>query len=310
MKRIQYDKYGGPDLMYLSDFEVADPGPGEVMVKVKFAAINPIDWKVRNGQLRFVTGRAFPRAMGSDLSGTVIAVGPGVTRCAPGDAVFGLAGIKQSGALGEVVIINETSLAKKPENVSFEDAACLGTPGVTAWNGLLDKANLQSGSRIFINGCTGAVGEVAVQIARRAGAVVSGSTSAGAISRARALGLDAVYDYRTTDLAKLGERYDVVYDTAATMSPALGLGMLTGRGVFLDITPSPSKFIRAIFNRRLKPIVCTTRPDILDSLAKAAAQGALRLPVAKIVPLHEGVRLITALEEGIRLGGKGLVAMD
>ncbi len=166
MKRIQYDKYRGPELMRLADFELPLPGKGEVAVKVKFAAINPIDWKVRSGYLKFVTGKAFPRAMGSDFSGTVISVGPGVARFKPGDAVFGLSRIKESGALGDAVITEESFLAKKPDSISFEDAACLGTPGVTAWNGLVDKANLASGKRVFINGCTGAVGEAAVQIAR------------------------------------------------------------------------------------------------------------------------------------------------
>lgn len=310
MKRIQYNKYGGPELMQLEDFELATPGKGEVAVRVKFAAINPIDWKVRNGYLKMVTGKVFPRAMGSDFSGTVISVGPGVTRFKPGDAVFGLARIKESGALGHAVVTNESFLAKKPDNVSFEGATCLGTPGVTAWNGLLDKANLKAGKRVFVNGCTGAVGEATVQIARMLGATVSGSCSAGAMERARSLGIQSVFDYRTTDLSKIDERYDVVYDTAATMTTAVGLSLLRNNGVFLDIDPTPGKFIRSIFNRRLKPIVCTPRPDILDGLARAARDGKLQLPVAEIVPLSEGIQLVTALEAGRKLGGKGLVAMD
>jgi NADPH:quinone reductase-like Zn-dependent oxidoreductase len=310
MKRIQYDKYGGPELMRLDDFELATPGKGEVAVKVKFAAINPIDWKVRNGYLKMVTGKVFPRAMGSDFSGTVISVGPGVMRFKPGDAVFGLARIKEGGALGHAVVTNESFLAKKPDNVSFADAACLGTPGVTAWNGLVDKAKLTAGKRVFVNGCTGAVGEATVRIAQMLGATVSGSCSVGAMERARSLGIQVAFDYRTTDLSKIDERYDVVYDTAATMTTAVGLGLLRKDGVFLDIDPTPGKFIRSVFNRRLKPIVCTPRPDILDNLARAAREGMLQLPVAEIVPLSEAIQLVNALEAGRKLGGKGLVAMD
>jgi NADPH:quinone reductase-like Zn-dependent oxidoreductase len=310
MKRIQYDKYGGPELMRLEDFELAIPRKGEVAVKVKFAAINPIDWKVRNGHLKMVTGKTFPRAMGSDFSGTVISIGPGVTRFKPGDAVFGLARIKESGALGHAVVTNESFLAKKPDNVSFEDAACLGTPGVTAWNGLLDKAMLAGGKCVFVNGCVGAVGLAAVQVAQMLGATVSGSCSAEAIERARSFGIQTVFDYRTTDLSKVGDRFDVVYDTAAIMTTAVGLGLLSKDGVFLDIDPTPGKFIRSIFNRRLKPIVCTPRSGILDSLAIAAQEGKLRLPVAEIVPLSEAIQLVTALERGRKLGGKGLITMD
>ena len=310
MKRLQYSRYGGPEVMSLARVDLPEPGRGEVAVKVRFAAINPIDWKVRHGQLRMLTGKAFPRAMGSDFAGTVFAVGPGVSRFKPGDAVFGLARLKESGALGEAVIAHETFLAKKPDHLAFEDAACLATPGITAWNGLVDKAALHSGSRVFINGCTGAVGTAAVQLARSLGALVHGSTSAEAMARARTLGVEVIYDYRTTDLSKLSDRYDVVYDTAATMGIKAGLGMLGPDGVFLDIDPTPGKFIRALVHRRLKPIVCTPRADILDSLAELAGRGGLRLPVARIVPLEKAIGLIAALETGTKIGGKGLVAME
>ncbi|NVD72278.1 NAD(P)-dependent alcohol dehydrogenase [Duganella sp. BJB1802] len=310
MKRIQYDEYGGPELMRIDDFELEVPGQGQVAVQIKFAAVNPIDWKVRNGHLKMVTGRVFPRAMGSDFSGTVISIGSGVTRFKPGDAVFGLARIKESGALGQAVVTNEGFLSKKPDTVSFQDAACLGTPGVTAWNGLVDKARLTKGKHVFVNGCTGAVGEAVVQIARMLGCVVSGSCSAAAMQRAQALGLQRIFDYRTTDLSMLNERYDVVYDTAGTMATAVGLRLAAKDGLFLDIDPSPGKFIRALFNRRLKPIVCTPKADILDALAQAAGEGKYRLPVAEIVTLKEAPRLIAALEAGRKLNGKGLVVME
>ena len=310
MKRIQYHQYGGPHLMRLEDFELAMPNKGEVAVRVKFAAINPIDWKLRAGSMKIVTGKTFPRAMGMDISGTVIAIGPGVARFKIGDPVFGLARFKESGALGQAVVTKEIFLAKKPETVSFQDAACLGTPGATAWNGLVDKAELKAGERVFINGCTGGVGEAAVQIALMRGATVSGSCSAGAMERARSLGVQTVFDYRTTDLSTIRGRFDVVYDTAATMPIAVGTGLLREKGRFLDINPTPAKFVRAMFNRRLKVVVCTPRADILDNLARAAKDGKIRLPIAEIVPLTEAIQLITALEAGRRLGGKALVGMD
>lgn len=201
-------------------------------------------------------------------------------------------------------------LAKKPDSVSFEDAACLGTPGVTAWNGLFDKAELKAGAHVFVNGCTGAVGKAAVQLALMAGAQVSGSCSAEAMPRAHALGVASVYDYRTTDLAKIGKRFDVVYDTAATMTTAVGLGMLRDGGVFLDINPTLGKFMRSMFDHRLKPIICKARADILDGLAGAAGGGKLRLPTAKPVPLSDAMRLLTELEQGHKLAGKGLVVVD
>lgn len=199
---------------------------------------------------------------------------------------------------------------KKPASVSIEQAACLGTPGITAWNGLADKANLQAGAQVFINGCTGAVGESAVQIARMLGAKVSGSCSLQQRQHAQEMGVSRVYDYLTTDLSQIKDRFDVVYDTAGTMTVATGLSLLRKGGVYLDINPTPGKFIRAMFDRRLKPIVCTARADILDGLASAAADGKLRLPVVEIVPLEDAIALVTALEQGRKLNGKALVSMS
>jgi NADPH:quinone reductase-like Zn-dependent oxidoreductase len=295
--------------MALEDFTLQTPGAGQVAVQVKFAAVNPIDWKLRNGAMKIVTGRSFPRAMGMDFSGTVLSVGPGVTRLKAGDAVFGMARLKQGGAFAEAVITNEGFLARKPDEVSFENAACLATPGVTAWNALVDKGRLQPGQHVFINGCMGGVGDAAVQIAKLLGATVSGSCSAASIASARAAGLENVYDYKTTDYAQVNERFDIVFDTAATMSAALAYSLLRRNGVFLDINPLPGKFIRALFDRRLKPIVCNARPDILAEIAAAAANGKLVLPIGEIVPLAQAVQLISKLEDGLRIGGKGLISI-
>jgi Zn-dependent alcohol dehydrogenase len=142
VKRIQYDRYGGPETMQLADFELAEPGAGQVAVKVQFASIQPIDWKLRRGDLKILTGRSFPRGMGSDFSGTVLAVGAGVSRLKAGDAVFGMARLKESGAFAEAVVTSETFVAQKPPEISFEQAACLATAGVMAWMGLIDKARV------------------------------------------------------------------------------------------------------------------------------------------------------------------------
>lgn len=310
MKRIQYQQYGGPEMMRLEPFEPETPGKGEVAVGVKFAAINPIDWKLRRGDMKIVTGKRFPRAMGLDLSGTVTAVGPGVTRFKVGDEVFGQARFKQCGALGGAAIADENALALKPADVSFDQAACLCSAGVTAWNGLFDKALLSSNKHVFINGCMGAVGEAGVQLARLFGVRVSGSCGEADIERARSLGVETVYDYRRTDLSQISERYDAVFDTADTMERATGFGLLKPDGVFLDLHPTPGKFLRAIFNRRLKPVVCSPSNAVLDKLGHAASEGKLRLSIAKVAPLSEAIALIAALEGGLRLGGKAVIRMD
>lgn len=310
MKRIQYSRYGGPEVMQVQDFELPHPGEGEVGVSVKFSAINPIDWKLRTGQMKIVTGRKFPRAMGMDFSGRVISIGVGVTRFKVGDAVFGLARFKESGAFGHAVITKEAFLAHKPDDVPFEHAACLGTPGITAWNGLIDKAKLQAGQHVFVNGCAGAVGEAAVQIARMQGAVVSGSCSDRDMQQAKSLGMHTVYDYRNLHLSNIANRFDVVYDTAATLSISEGVATLKPGGVFLDLNPGPGKFVRAFFDRRLTMVIGSPRAEILDKLAKAASERHYNVRVAQTVSMAEAIRLITELEKGRKLGGKGVIAME
>ncbi|WP_372393751.1 NAD(P)-dependent alcohol dehydrogenase [Xanthomonas sp. NCPPB 3582] len=310
MKRIQYHRYGGPETMRLEDFRLPAPSDDEVAVQTKFAALNPIDWKLRAGQMKMITGRVFPRGMGMDFAGVVTAVGAGVTRFKVGDAVFGLARFKQTGALAQAVITKERFLAHKPARLAFDDAACLGTPGVTAWNGLIDKAKLQPGQHVFINGCAGAVGEAAVQIARLHGATVSGTCSARDMKRMRSLGMQHVYDYRATALSSLAARFDVVYDTAASMRVAEGVALLRQGGSYLDLNPGPGKFIRAVFDRRLKPIICTPRPEILEKLAGAALENRFKLPIGETVALSDAIGLISELEQGRKLGGKGVVAME
>ena len=123
MQRIQYHRYGGPEVMRLEEFAPPPPGPGEVGVRVKAAALNPVDWKIRNGTLRFLTGGRFPKAMGLDFAGVVAATGAGVSRLRPGDEVLGSAAIKAGGAFAPLVVAPESRTVAKPANLSFEQAA-------------------------------------------------------------------------------------------------------------------------------------------------------------------------------------------
>lgn len=309
MKRIQYHQYGGPQVMCLEQFDLEKPGRGEVAVRVRFAAINPIDWKLRQGEMKLLTGRRFPRAMGMDMAGIVMSVGPGVTRFKLGDEVFGQARFKQCGALGEAVIASESALTHKPANIDFEQAACLASPGVTAWNALFDKGRLVAGQHVLINGCMGAVGEAAVQLARKHGIGVTGTCSAADMERARALGVEHVMDYRLADLAQLRERFDAVLDTAATLDTTVALALLKPGGMLLDLQPTPGKFFKSLFSRRLKMVVCTPGPENLERIGHAASIGELRLSIASEVPLSQAIGLIAAIEGGQRLRGKAVVRM-
>lgn len=307
MRRIQYHQYGGPETMRLEEFELAAPKKGEVAVRVSATSVNPIDWKLRQGQLKMMTGRSFPRTMGSDFAGTVLAVGEGVTQFAEGDEVFGIARLKESGAFGEAVITTEDFLAHRPDGLSIAQAATLPTGATMGWLGLVEQADVQPNQRVFVAGCTGGVGEAAVQIARLRGATVDGSCSAAQQPRARDLGVAEVNDYATYDPALSAGAYDVVYDTAGTLPVKTAMQMLTKHGTFLDINATPRKFLHSALVRRHKIFFCTPTTELLTHVAKAATDGSLTASIGTTTDLDGAIGIIGQLENGLKISGKALI---
>ncbi len=307
MKRIQYHRYGGPEEARLEDFELAKPATSQIAVRVKAASVNPVDWKIRSGALRFITGRRFPRAMGTDFSGIVEAVGPSVTRLKLGDEVLGTTPVKAGGSFAEHLLTDEKLVVVKPVALSFEQAAALPVVGVTAWLGLVDEAHLRTGQSVFVHGCLGGVGRAAVQIAQMLGAQVAGSCRAAAMEEARALGVSPVVDYQRLDLDSLEHRFDVVFDTAGTLSLKEGRALLRGAGVVLDINPKTSKMFAILLSPRRKMVIGKQSPDVLSKVAAAAAAGKLQLSIGRTVPLGMAIPALTELEQKGTPKGKLLI---
>ena len=218
MKRIQYLKYGGPEELRLDDVDLPEPARGQIRVQVRAASVNPMDWKIRRGEMKMMTGSRFPRGLGHDFSGVVDAVGSGAKRLKAGDEVFGITSISKAGAFAEYVVADENNVGMKPANVSFEQAAAITVVGITAWSALITKAKLRAGQSILIAGCLGGVGRLALQIAREQGAKVVGSCSTSGLEEALALGADEAVDYRALDIASYRHRFDVILDTAGAFS--------------------------------------------------------------------------------------------
>ena len=304
MQRIQYDTYGGPEVMHLEDFKPPSPGKGEVLVRVRAASGNPMDWKVRNGTLKFMTGRRFPRGMGHDFAGIVEGVGHGVTRFRIGDAVLGATSMKASGAFAEMVVADENHLVSKPAEISYEQAAALPTAGVTAWQCIMEKGKLRAGEHVFINGCLGGVGRFAAQIALRHGASVGGSCRDTATEDAEALGLDPVVGFNF-DPAAIQGQFDLVFDTAGTMSIKDERKLLKPGGRIVDINLAPAKLPSILFARDFRQVFAKYSPTSLSAVASAVAHGEVELPVARVVPLSDAIDALTELEQaGTPKGGK------
>ncbi len=296
MKRVQYLRYGGPGELRLDEVKRLEPERGEIRVHVRAAAANPMDWKIRRGEMKALSGFRFPRGLGHDFAGVVEAVGPGVEQFKLGDDVFGVTSIRQAGAFAESIVADEKNVGLKPPSISFEQAAALTVVGGTAWNALVAKASLTAGQSIFIAGCLGGVGRAAVQIARMRGANVVGSCSASGREDALALGVSEAVDYRAFDIASYRHRFDVVFDTAGALSLSQCGAMLKRRGMSLHIVPTPAKLIGCLLPSRHHLVFGNPTPQSLAGIAEAAERGQLVPAIGRIVPLSEAISAVVELE--------------
>ena len=239
MKAIVYRNYGSPDVLRCEDVAKPTPGQDEVLVRVRAAALNPLDCHLIRGAylMRPMTGLRRPRMTrsGADFAGEVEAVGGNVTRFQPGDEVFGAV----RGAFAEYVCAPESRLAKKPANLSFDQAAAVPVAGLSALQGLRDKGRIQAGQKVLINGAAGGVGTFAVQIARSFGATVTGVCSTVNVELVRSIGADRVVDYTRNDFTQSGERYDLMLDCVGNRSMSACRRVLTPRGTFVVVGMKP-----------------------------------------------------------------------
>ncbi|WP_435178682.1 NADP-dependent oxidoreductase [Actinacidiphila sp. bgisy145] len=297
MKRIQYHQYGGPEVMRLEEFEPARPGTGEILVRVRAAAANPMDFGIREGRMKQVTGRRFPRAMGYDFAGVVEAVGDGVTRLRVGDEVLGGTPIKAAGAFADVVVARERDVVHKPAGLSFEDAAAVPTVGITALQALVSKGRLRAGHAVFVHSCLGGVGRSAVQIALARQATVAGSCRDSAADEARALGVEPVVGF-DFDPAPLARRFDIVLVAAGPLPLKSARALLKPGGRIVSVLPTPANLARSVLPGPLHVVIARPVTEDIETVARAAGEGTLRQPIARTVPLSQAVPALTELEQG------------
>lgn len=306
MKRLQYHRYGGPDVLMLEDADTPTPGRGQVLVRVRAAAANAMDWKIRNGEMRAMTGRKFPRGVGHDFAGIIERVGEGITRLDVGDAVLGSARLHQAGAFAEFVIADEQSVAHKPEALTFAQAATLPVVGLTAYQAVTKAGRLRPGQDIFVNGCLGGVGRVAVQVATGLGASVTGSCRSGSEADARQLGVDTVVAF-DLDPAPLTGRFDLVFDTAGTLPYATARRLLKAGGRIIDIVPSVAKFARSIAPGPYTAFMGKADSDDLQYVADAAGRGDIATRISRTVILADAIPALIELENAPTSSGGKLV---
>src|SRR5216684_3559587 len=233
MKAIVYCDYGSPDVLKLEDIEKPTPGDDQVLVRVRAASVNPLDWHYIRGTpyvMRLGAGLRKPKVtrLGVDFAGTVEAVGRNVKRFQPGDEVFG----GRTGAFAEYVSVREDrAVVLKPANLTFEQAASVPIAAITALQSLRDKGKIQPGQKVLINGASGGVGTFAVQIAKSFGADVTGVCSTRNVDVVRSIGADHVINYTKEDFTQSGQRYDLIFDNVSNHSFSERRRILNSNGI-------------------------------------------------------------------------------
>jgi len=303
VKAIRQERLGGPEVLELVEVERPDPRPTEVLVRATAAGVNPVDWKTR-------AAGAFlgqpPFTVGWDVAGVVEAIGRGVTRFEPGDRVFGMPRFPtEAAAYAEYVTSPSRQLARIPDGLSDIEAAALPLAGLTAWQALIETADVRPGQRVLILGAAGGVGHLAVQIAKARGAYVVGTASAGKHAFLAELGADDAIDYRTEAVEERIRDADVLLDLVGGDGTAAALSALRDDGLAV-IVPSAAALdaLREHARGRVRVTGILVEPDRagLEALAALVAEGRLRPHVAETFPLAEAGRAHEVGEAGRTMG--------
>jgi NADPH:quinone reductase-like Zn-dependent oxidoreductase len=311
MKAIVYHDYGSPDVLQLEEIEKPVAADNEVLIKVRAASINPLDWHFMRGTpyiVRIVmTGLSKPKnpRLGVDVAGQVEAVGSTVTQFKPGDEVFGTC----RGAFAEYVCTSASNLVIKPTNVTFEQAAAVPIAAFTALQGLRDKGKIQPGHKVLVNGASGGIGTFAVQIAKSYGAEITGVCSTRNADMVRSIGADRVIDYTQEDFTKSEQRYDLIFDAVGNHSLSRRR-VLSPKGICV-MAGGPSgrwqmglaRSIKALIwsqfsSRKLIGLLAKSTKEDLTTLQNLMETGQVTPVIDRHYKLSELPKAIRYLEEG------------
>jgi NADPH:quinone reductase-like Zn-dependent oxidoreductase len=316
VKAIVRDTYGSPDVLELTDIDKPEPGDGEVLLRVHAASVNPADWHILRGapyiaRIEFGLRKPKDRVLGCDVAGHIEAVGKNVTMLQPGEEVFGSPFMHGLGAFAEWVCISEDLLAPKPAALSFEQVAAVPLAALTALQGLRDQGRIEPGHKVLIIGASGGVGTFAVQIAKSFDAEVSGVCSTRNVEMVRALGAEHVIDYTQEDFTQSGQKYDLIFQLAGTLSPSECRSALTSNGnLVLSSGESEGRWIGPVdrvikglvlsgfVSQKMASFMVKPKREDLQLLKQFIEDGTLTPEIDRTYPLAQVPEAIRYLEEG------------
>lgn len=304
MKAVRIHAFGGPDVLVVEDAPRPKPQAGDVLIEVRAAGVNPVDWKIRQGTLETMVPHSLPLIPGWDVAGVVVAKGRGVQRLQVGDEVFGLLDLSRDGAYAEYVVAPEAAIALKPRSQDHAHAAATPMAALAAWQALFDAGGLKAGQRVLIHGAAGGVGSFAVQLAKDCGAHVIGTAAEHNHPYLRELGADEIIDYRATRFETVVRDVDLVLDTIGRDTLTRSWGVLKPGGILVSIAAPPSPEEAVQRGVRQAYVVAIPMAAELVEIAALIDAGRLRAVVDTVLPLTHARRAQVLVQTGHLMHGK------
>lgn len=252
MKAAVIYRYGPAHSFKINQVQEPSIGEAELLIKVKASSVNPVDWKIRQGKLKIITGTDFPKILGADFSGEIVEIGSPVNGYKIGDQVYGMVRAAIGGAYAEFLKVKAKNIAPKPEKLSHEEAAAIPLAGLTALQGLRDYGMLAPEQKVLINGASGGVGTYAVQIAKAIGANITGVCSTSNLQLVNNLGAKDVIDYKKEEVLKPGNQYHLIFDTIGNLSFSKAKECLYDGGILVSTLPSPKGILQFLLSKFTK----------------------------------------------------------
>jgi NADPH:quinone reductase-like Zn-dependent oxidoreductase len=304
MKAFYLLSYGGSDSSIYGDLPDPLVGIDEVLIQVKAVSINPVDYKVKSGDLKMIVGSKFPKIIGSDFAGIVKEAGNESKSFKVGDRVYGSISIilRRPGTFSELIAINSKKLRHIPDGMSFDEAASLPVAALTALNGLR-RCKITTGKNVLINGATGGVGHFAIQIAKAKGAVVTATCSPGNAALATTLGADEIMGYGREDLSKTENKFDAILDAYGKMEYQDVCRLLKRKGIYASTLFMPtsvfsSLLVQLVYDKKLTSSNMRSRPEDFNEIENLFNEKKLKPLIEKAFPLSKAAEAFEFAEKG------------
>ncbi len=298
MKALVINKYGGPEQLQLQEVPIPERKKKEVLVRVNYAGVNPVDYKVRNGMIRIITGRKFPKILGGDIAGIVEQTDLS-SDFKLGQKVFAMLSLK-GGGYAEYVSVKDKNLCLIPYNIDLEQAAGYPLAALTAYQAIQNCGGIRPNFKVLVNGASGGVGAFAVQLAKAMGATVTGVCSTQNVDFVKRIGASHVIDYTKQDFSKNSSKYHIIIDAVAKSSFSKCQKIMEKNGHYVTTLPNLEVFWNGLFNfaRSRKAKVIAVKPDGKDLavIATYISKGLLRVNIQETFPLENGARAHQLLE--------------